>query len=121
MTFPGQQAVIDCGVVWCGVQHLQNWVFWASWLLTYAVLFFVVCLLFLAIGWQYLFSYTNPVLLFALFFNFAINLMMMGCMLTAFFSRAKTAGTLSPFVLLLAFLPYFYVSDSNNSASIKYF
>ena len=39
----------------------------------------------------------------------------------AFFSRAKTAGTASPFVLLAAFLPYFAVSDPAKDNGSKVF
>ena len=100
---------------------LQNLVFWASWLLTYAALFFVVCCIFIAMSSHYLFAYTNVEILFLLFFVFAINLLFLACLCTAFFSRAKTAGTLSPFVLLLAFLPFFAVNDKSKSAAAKLF
>jgi ATP-binding cassette subfamily A (ABC1) protein 3 len=100
---------------------LQSSVFWVSWLIVYAVLFLLVVGMFIAISGPTLFPYTDSSILCLLFYSFAFNLLFLACLCSAFFSRAQSAGTLSPFVLLISFLPYFAVSDPYKSGPSKLF
>lgn len=98
---------------------LRNSVFWQSWVITYLISFFIVCILVIAICRGSLFKYSDMGLLFLFFFSFCLSLIALACMVTTFFSRAKTAGTLSPFLLLAGYLPYFGVSDPAKAQGAK--
>lgn len=98
---------------------LRNSVFWMSWVISYTISFIIVCILVILICKGSLFKYSDSGLLFAFFFSFCLSLIALACLVTTFFSRAKTAGTLSPFVLLAGYLPYFGVSDASKDAGSK--
>jgi len=98
---------------------LRNSAFWMSWVVTYLVGFTLVCILVIVVSKGSLFKYSDGGLLFWFFFSFCLSLISLACLVTTFFSRAKTAGTLSPFVLLAGYLPYFGVSDPTKSLGAK--
>lgn len=98
---------------------LRNSVFWLSWVVTYIVSFIIVCIVVILVCKGSLFKYSDGGLLFLYFFSFCLTLIALACLVTTFFSKAKTAGTLSPFVLLAAWLPYFAVSDAAQNENAK--
>lgn len=98
---------------------LRNSVFWMSWVVTYLINFALVCALVIGFSKGSLFKYSDGGLLFLFFFSFCLSLISLACLVTTFFSRAKTAGTLSPFMLLASYLPYMGVSSADTSESMK--
>jgi ATP-binding cassette subfamily A (ABC1) protein 3 len=98
---------------------LRNSVFWMSWVVTYLISFTIVCILVIAVSKLSLFKYSDIGILFAFFFSFCLSLISLACLVTTFFSRAKTAGTLSPFLLLAGYLPYFSVSAADQAVGVK--
>jgi hypothetical protein len=98
---------------------LRNSVFWMSWVVAYLISFAIVCLLVIGASKGSLFKYSDAGLLFMFFFSFCLSLISLACLVTTFFSRAKTAGTLSPFLLLVGYLPYFSVSDPDKAQGVK--
>jgi hypothetical protein len=98
---------------------LRNSAFWCSWIITYLIGFIIVVTLVILVSKGSLFKYSDGGLLFVFFFSFTLSLISLACLVTTFFSRAKTAGTLSPFLLLAGYLPYFGVSDPAKDAASK--
>jgi ATP-binding cassette subfamily A (ABC1) protein 3 len=98
---------------------LANSMYWMSWGLTYLVMFTIMSIAATAISKPSLFHYSDPSLIFLFFFSFSLSLITAACLMTTFFARAKTAGTLSPFLLFLAFLPFFSVSDPQGPTGTK--
>jgi ATP-binding cassette, subfamily A (ABC1), member 3 len=103
---------------------LRNSVFWCSWAITYLIVFFVFSVLATLLSKPTLFKYSNGLIIFLYFFLFSTSLVAMALLVTAFFNRAKSAGTLSSFCLLVAYLPIIAVQgdssgvDARSSASL---
>jgi ATP-binding cassette subfamily A (ABC1) protein 3 len=100
---------------------LTNWTFWASWALTYILLFTILCVVMILVSKKSIFPYSDGALIFFFFFSFSLSLISLAALLTTFFDRAKSAGTISPFMLLLLWLPYFAVSDPTKDTNSKNF
>lgn len=98
---------------------LFNSVFWLSWLITYVILFFVLCILICLLTHFTFMKHSNPLLIFMFLYTFCLSLLTLSMLVTTFFTRAKTAGTLSPFILILMYLPYFGINDSTKDMNSK--
>lgn len=98
---------------------LAKSLFWVSWAITYLVLLIVLVLLVVAFSKINLFPHSSAGILFFFFFSFVLSLLSLACLLSTFFSRAKSAGTISPFFLLCMFIPFFAVSDPQKEEQSK--
>ncbi|EQC35872.1 hypothetical protein SDRG_06622 [Saprolegnia diclina VS20] len=89
----------------------------ASWFLTYGLLFFVLAALQTIPSSLHVFSHASPVLIFAFFFLSGLAVVAFGFLLSAFFSKAKTGA----YVGVLAFFMLFLIADAlaNASANAK--
>ncbi len=65
------------------------------------------------------FSQTSLALIAALYGAYACAIVALAFLLSTLFARARTAGTVSAFALLLAFVPYFAVSGAATSRAAK--
>jgi hypothetical protein len=93
------------------VMGLSNAVFWLSWATTYLIIMTISCLILTFMLHPTMLFYSGMGLTFLLFFLFSLTTISFGLMVSTLFSRAKTAGTLSMFLLLALFLPFFAVND----------
>ncbi|XP_050501513.1 cholesterol transporter ABCA5-like isoform X2 [Diabrotica virgifera virgifera] len=87
---------------------LMDKVFWLSWLIIYAcfvILLATICVL-LLFAFK-VFVHVNLLLIFILMVLYGISLIMFAFMLTPFFDKARTAGVLSSFILVLIIVLYF--------------
>lgn len=67
------------------------------------------------------FQYSNSFFVFFVLWLFVLSLIFLGCLVSSLFSKAKTAGFLSIFILFAFYLPYFAVQDENISISTRGF
>lgn len=58
-----------------------------------------------------LFKYSDKSVVFVYFFSFGLSAIMMSFMISAFFTRAKTAVAVGTLSFLGAFFPYYTVND----------
>jgi ABC-type multidrug transport system fused ATPase/permease subunit len=98
---------------------LRNSVFWWSWALTYLLIFGLVAVLGAFILSINLFSYANLALVVLLYLLYAVSLICLGLLVSTFFDRAKTAGTLSNFLLIIIYIPFVAVSSPNRGEAGK--
>ncbi|XP_072383028.1 cholesterol transporter ABCA5-like [Diabrotica undecimpunctata] len=87
---------------------LMDKVFWLSWLIIYT--FFVLFLATVSVLLLYffkIFDHVNLLLIFILMVLYGISLIMFAFMLTPFFDKARTAGVLSSFILVLIVVLYY--------------
>ncbi|CAG9831939.1 unnamed protein product, partial [Diabrotica balteata] len=87
---------------------LMDKVFWLSWLIIYT--FFVLFLATVSVLLLYVFKifvHVNLLLIFILMVLYGISLIMFAFMLTPFFDKARTAGVLSSFILIIIMVLYF--------------
>lgn len=98
---------------------LSDTAIWMSWAITYFIIFLAFILIATVIGNITFFRYSDTSLIFLFFTLFVLTLIALAMLVTTFFNRAKTAGTLSNFALFGAYLPYIAVSSTGRSASSK--
>lgn len=101
------------------IMGLRNSFWWIHWGITYLLVFTVSCVLVVLAARVNLFKYSDAGVLFAYFFFFSLSLLSLAFLVSTFFSRAKLAGTVSPFIMLLFYLPYMAVSGTSKSHSSK--
>lgn len=84
----------------------------AAWFITYGVVFFIIAMgatIICALG---IFANSNFFLVFLMFFLFGLASISFSYFISAFFSRSKTAAVLGTILFLVAFFPYFSVSEN---------
>ena len=92
---------------------------WCSWALLYALQFAAVGAFAVAALFYRVYSQTSLALIAALYGAYACAVVALAFLLSTLFARARTAGTVSAFALLLAFVPYFAVSGAATSRAAK--
>jgi hypothetical protein len=100
-------------------QGLSNGVFWMSWALTYLVMLLISSVLIMFVLSKSVFGVIAPGIIFIVFFLFSLSSIALAILVSAFFSRAKTAGVISLFLLIAIFFPYFAVSGSTYTLTQK--
>ena len=98
---------------------LSNGVFWMSWAVTYAVMLLISCILIMLVLKSKVFGVIAAGYLFLVIFLFSLSSIALAILVSTFFSRSKTAGVISLFLLIAIFVPYFVVSSSTASVSQK--
>jgi len=98
---------------------LHNSVFWWSWSLTYLVMYLISCIAVAVVCHPDVFPHSNAFIIFIFFFAFSLSLIALACLTSSFFDRAKTAGTMSFFVLLAGWMPYVAVADPQRAEGVK--
>ena len=98
---------------------LSNLTFWMSWAITYAVMLLITSILITLVMSKGIFGVVPAGVLFMHVFLFSLSSIAMAILVSAFFSRAKTAGVLSMFFILACFFPYFAISGTGYSQNQK--
>jgi hypothetical protein len=99
---------------------VSNFMFWFSWFVSYLIGFFPIALLFLWLASSSFMPNTNAFLVFLMYMLFIANVLLMACVCSTMFDRAKNAGTLSPFMLIVSYFPYFASYAANSPGPLKY-
>ncbi|CAK9883366.1 unnamed protein product [Sphagnum jensenii] len=101
------------------IMGLKPWVFTMSWLITYLVCcFFLISLMVTALLSFTVFPRSDPSILFLLFFLFTLSLIPFGFFLSVFFSKAKLAAIVAPFVHFTAILPRYIFFQTSHAQAI---
>ncbi|CAK9279363.1 unnamed protein product [Sphagnum jensenii] len=100
------------------IMGLKPWVFTMSWLITYLVVFFLISLMVTALLSFTVFPRSDPSILFLLFFLFTLSLIPFGFFLSVFFSKAKLAAIVAPFVHFTAILPRYIFFQTSHAQAI---
>lgn len=100
------------------IMGLQNSAFWLSWIMTYVIMFTTITIL-MTIFSRHVFKYSNLVLIFLILWLFSFSLIALACLVSSLFSKAKTAGLLSVFVLFAFYLPYFAVQSEDTALQTR--
>lgn len=90
-----------------------------SWLLTYSIIFFIISVIITIMSHGVLFTNSNPMLVFLLFFLFGLSMITYCFLVSVIFNRAKTASTAGVVMFFMGFIPYFGVSSKNASSYAK--
>ncbi|KAG9132657.1 hypothetical protein Leryth_016697, partial [Lithospermum erythrorhizon] len=98
---------------------LKDEIFHLSWFLTYALQFALSSAIITLCTMTTLFKYSDKSLVFMYFFSFGLSAIMLSFMISAFFTRAKTAVAVGTLSFLGAFFPYYTVSDEAVSMVFK--
>eukprot|EP00899_Mesostigma_viride_P013992 jgi/Mesvir1/22594/Mv05014-RA.3 len=96
---------------------LCEWVFYASWFITYIIQFAITAALLALVSSVSIFPYSDASLLFVYFAMFGVSTVALCFLLTTFFSRAKTAVAVGTLLFLSAFFPYYTVVDESVSSA----
>jgi ATP-binding cassette subfamily A (ABC1) protein 3 len=92
--------------------------FWLSWYITYFIIYLIITLLAVLITSWSLFPYSNPFIIFLMFFLYGLSCIGFSMLISAFFSRAKTAILIG---VLCFFVTYFATAsfDENTPYGTK--
>ncbi|CAM9405596.1 unnamed protein product, partial [Scytosiphon promiscuus] len=90
----------------------------ASWVFNFVCLFFFISL-FMVLCSGSVFEYSDPGLVFFYFFLFFMASTAFCFLVSAFFSRAKTASTLGTLLFFIALFPYFSLEADDTSAASR--
>jgi ATP-binding cassette subfamily A (ABC1) protein 3 len=92
---------------------------WLSWFLTYCIVFLIMSIIITIITAGNVFKYSDKGRIFIFFFLFGISTFSFAYLISAFFSRARTASTFAAIVFFLIFFPYYTVYGNDSSAGAK--
>ncbi|KAL8489520.1 hypothetical protein ACS0TY_025437 [Phlomoides rotata] len=98
---------------------LSDNMFNISWFLTYALQFAVSSIIITLCTMGTLFKYSDKSLVFVYFFCFGLSAITLSFLISAFFTRAKTAVAVGTLAFLAAFFPYYSVDDEAVSMLFK--
>ncbi|CAM6122589.1 unnamed protein product [Calypogeia fissa] len=87
------------------IMGLKPWVFSLSWFATYMVVFFIVSVFVTSLLKVTFFPKSDASIIFILFFLFTSSLIPFGFFLSVFFSKAKLAALVAPFVHFASIMP----------------
>ncbi|GAB2295549.1 Phospholipid-transporting ATPase abca1 [Dionaea muscipula] len=90
---------------------LKNGIFHVSWFITYIIQFAVTSGIITLCTIDSLFKYSDKSVVFTYFFLFGLSAIMLSFVISAFFTRAKTAVAVGTLSFLGAFFPYYTVND----------
>lgn len=90
---------------------LSDFSLFASWYITYFVLFFVIAVSLTVIGSIGLFEHSSPLLVFSWFFLLGTATTAFCFFISTFFNRAKTAAIIGTLIYTAAFFPYLAVQN----------
>jgi len=88
---------------------LTDGVFWASWISTYFIEFFICACFLVDVLSRYVFTNSSGFLIFLWAFGFMLSMISMACFLSTFFSNPKIAATIGYVVFYMPFV----ISDEN--------
>jgi len=92
-----------------------------SWLIVLLLQMALTSLLMTRSASESIFQYSEDSLVFIYFLSFSLSLVSLCCLIATFFSKAKTAALVGPIIFFASFFPYYAVSDTDLSASLKLF
>ncbi|CAM6001577.1 unnamed protein product [Sphagnum balticum] len=101
------------------IMGLKPWVFSTSWLLTYMAVFFMVSLSVSSLLSVTIFPHSDLSILFLLFFLFTASLISFGFFLSVFFSKAKLAAIVAPFIHFGAIMPRYIFFRASGGQAIQ--
>ncbi|WOK95547.1 ABC transporter A family member 1 [Canna indica] len=93
------------------MMSLEDKIFYLSWFITYSIQFAVSSAIITACTMSSIFRYSDKSLVFVYFFLFGLSALMLSFLISAFFSRAKTAVAVGTLSFLGAYIPYYTVND----------
>ncbi len=94
--------------------------FWLSWIVAYLIMMLPVCIIFALVAGATFLPASSGFLVFVMFFLFIVNVLLLAMICSTFFNRAKNAGILSPFILIITYFPYFAVYLASSPGWAKY-
>jgi hypothetical protein len=98
---------------------VRHWAHWLSWLLTSAVVFFIISILVTWILTAGVLKFSSPAYIFAFVALFSSSTIGFSFLVAAFFSRAKLASIVGPMALFATLLPRFVFFGSNRYEAIS--
>ncbi|XP_048142031.1 LOW QUALITY PROTEIN: ABC transporter A family member 1 [Rhodamnia argentea] len=98
---------------------LKDGIFHLSWFITYSLQFAISSGIITVCTMDNLFKYSDKSVVFVYFFSFGLSAIMMSFMISAFFTRAKTAVAVGTLSFLGAFFPYYTVNDEGVPMILK--
>ena len=100
------------------IMGLSRPAMYASWFCTYALLMFPPCVLMTLVACTTYFKNTSAALVLLFLVTYTLSLTALGLLLTVFFSKARLAALVSPFVVLASTSPGF-IFHGNTAAGAK--
>lgn len=88
-----------------------------AWFLTYALVFAVIALMVTLVGVGTMFDDSNAFLVFMLFFLFGIASTMFSYLISAFFSRSKTAAVVGMMVYFFSLFPLYALTSTDSKGT----
>lgn len=82
---------------------LTDTAFWLSWIITYTIIYFIIAVFSTIITSWSLFPFSNWFLVFIMFFLYGLSCMAFSCLISVFFSRAKSAILVGVLVFFVTF------------------
>lgn len=98
---------------------MYDYTLWTSWYITYAVMFLIQSAL-VTIVLSTVVNYSDISLIFLFFWLFGIAMIGFCAVVSTFFSRVKSAGTMAYVAIFAAFIPYMVVSGDQYSFSARF-
>ncbi|KAI4381515.1 hypothetical protein MLD38_007580 [Melastoma candidum] len=98
---------------------LKDGIYNLSWFIAYALQFAITSGVITLCTMDNLFEYSDKSLVFAYFFSFGLSAIMLSFLISAFFTRAKTAVAVGTLSFFGAFFPYYTVNDPGVSMILK--
>eukprot|EP00601_Ochromonadales_sp_CCMP2298_P001426 CAMPEP_0173193416 /NCGR_PEP_ID=MMETSP1141-20130122/13943_1 /TAXON_ID=483371 /ORGANISM="non described non described, Strain CCMP2298" /LENGTH=512 /DNA_ID=CAMNT_0014117743 /DNA_START=89 /DNA_END=1624 /DNA_ORIENTATION=+ len=100
------------------IMGLREWVHQATWFISAFVLFFWIAVTTTLITKASFLLRSDPALLFAYFFLFAMSEINFAFLVSVFFSNSKLAAIVAPVVLFGSILPRFAFLNTNNNEAV---
>jgi ATP-binding cassette, subfamily A (ABC1), member 3 len=101
------------------MQGVPYFVIILSHLAVYFILYFIITILVTIILVRLVFKNSGGGYVFALFFLFGLSNITFACLISVFFSKARTAATFGSILMLGSFFPYYAVNTAVDSYSAK--
>lgn len=98
---------------------LTDFAYNMSWLITLVIQMTLVSALIVAVTGSTVFQYSDKAYVFLYFIMFAISIIMFCFLLSAVFSKSKSAAMIGPLLFFATFFPYYAVQDDSYDTSTK--
>jgi len=100
------------------IMGLKEHTIWFAWLTLYGIIFGIIAALITLITAATVFEFSNKLLIFIVFYEFAMCVYSFCFLISVFFTRSKIASTVGGLLLIALLAPTFAVSASTSSSAL---
>lgn len=98
---------------------LKPFVYYFSWLFQFVIIFFVLAILLTLAGTGQVYKYSDPGIVFLVFFLFFLSTISFCFFISAFFSRTKSAATYGSLIFFASVFPFYAVNKDGTTGGAR--